>query len=67
MMNGLGNQGTIDLAQMLSSNRCLNELDLSNNRIDKDGAAIFASKLEHNRQLTKLWVIECRRRRSILS
>lgn len=59
MMNGLGNQGTIIIANMLSMNETLTELDLSNNRIEKDGADIFASKLEMNRKLKKLWV-NCR-------
>ena len=56
MMNGLNNQGAILLANMLSNNETLIELDLSNNRIEKDGADIFASKLELNRRLKKLWV-----------
>ena len=55
-MNGLGNQGAILLAHALSSNQSLMELDVSNNRIEKDGAAIFAAKLELNRRLKKLWV-----------
>ena len=56
MMNGLGNQGAILIANMLSNNEALIELDMSNNRIEKDGADIFASKLELNRRLKKLWV-----------
>ncbi len=56
MMNGLSNQGAILLANMLSNNETLIELDMSNNRIEKDGADIFASKLEINRRLKKLWV-----------
>ncbi len=56
MMNGLGNQGAIVIANMLANNETLIELDLSNNRIEKDGADIFASKLEINRKLKKLWV-----------
>ena len=56
MMNGLSNQGAILLANMLSNNETLIELDISNNRIEKDGADIFASKLEINRRLKKLWV-----------
>jgi hypothetical protein len=56
MMNGLSNQGTIIIANMLANNETLIELDLSNNRIEKDGADIFASKLEMNRRLKKLWV-----------
>lgn len=56
MMNGLGNQGAILIANMLADNDILIELDISNNRIEKDGADIFASKLEINRRLKKLWV-----------
>ena len=56
MMNGLSNQGAILLANMLSNNDTLIELDMSNNRIEEDGADIFASKLEINRRLKKLWV-----------
>ena len=58
MMNGLSNQGVIWIANMLANNDTLIELDLSNNRIEKDGADIFASKLEINRRLKKLWVGE---------
>jgi hypothetical protein len=56
MMNGLSNQGAILLGNMLSNNETLIELDISNNRIEQDGADIFASKLELNRRLKKLWV-----------
>jgi hypothetical protein len=56
MMNGLNNQGAILMSNILSNNETLIELDMSNNRIEKDGAAIFASKLEMNRRLKKLWV-----------
>jgi len=56
MMNGLGNQGVIFIANMLADNDILIELDISNNRIEKDGADVFASKLELNRRLKKLWV-----------
>ena len=56
MMNGLGNQGVIFLANILVNNETLIELDLSNNRIEKDGTSVFASKLEMNRRLKKLWV-----------
>jgi len=56
MMNGLNNQGAILIGNMLSNNETLIELDISNNRIEKDGADIFASKLEFNRRLKKLWV-----------
>jgi hypothetical protein len=56
MMNGLSNQGAILIGNMLSHNETLIELDISNNRIEKDGADIFASKLELNRTLKKLWV-----------
>ncbi len=56
MMNGLSNQGAIIIGNMLSNNETLIELDLSNNRIEKDGVDIFASKLELNRRLKKLWV-----------
>jgi hypothetical protein len=56
MMNGLSNQGALLMANMLSNNETLIELDMSNNRIEKDGADIFASKLETNRRLKKLWV-----------
>lgn len=59
MMNGLSNQGVIFLANILANNEILIELDLSNNRIEKDGASVFASKLESNRRLRKLWVREC--------
>jgi len=59
MMNGLGNQGVIFIANMLADNDILIELDISNNRIEKDGADIFASKLEMNRRLKKLWVRIC--------
>lgn len=55
-MNGLSNQGVILIGNMLSNNDTLIELDLSNNRIEKDGADIFASKLELNHRLKKLWV-----------
>jgi len=56
MMNGLNNQGAILIGNMLTNNETLIELDISNNRIEKDGADIFASKLEFNRRLKKLWV-----------
>jgi hypothetical protein len=56
MMNGLSNQGAIALGNVLPTNDSLIELDVSNNRIEKDGAAVFASKLETNRRLKKLWV-----------
>jgi Ran GTPase-activating protein (RanGAP) involved in mRNA processing and transport len=56
MMNGLNNQGAILIGNMLSNNETLIALDISNNRIEKDGADIFASKLELNRRLKKLWV-----------
>ena len=56
MMNGLSNQGAIALGNILPSNESLIELDVSNNRIEKDGAAVFASKLEMNQRLKKLWV-----------
>ena len=56
MMNGLGNQGAIALGNILPTNESLTELNVSNNRIEKDGASIFASKLESNRRLRKLWV-----------
>jgi limonene-1,2-epoxide hydrolase len=56
MMNGLSNQGAILVGHMLSNNETLIELDISNNRIEKDGADVFASKLELNRRLKKLWV-----------
>lgn len=59
MMNGLSNQGVIFLANILANNEILIELNLSNNRIEKDGASVFASKLESNRRLRKLWVREC--------
>lgn len=55
-MNGLGNQGASLIAHILSKNETLIELDLSNNRIEKDGADIFASKLEMNHKIKKLWV-----------
>lgn len=69
MMNGLGNQGVILLANILVNNETLIELDLSNNRIEKDGTSVFASKLEMNRKLKKLWVrklISSSRKRRIL-
>lgn len=56
MMNGLGNEGVILIANILVNNETLVELDLSNNRIEKDGTCVFASKLEMNRRLKKLWV-----------
>lgn len=55
-MNGLSNQGAIALGNVLPTNESLIELDVSNNRIEKDGAAVFASKLEMNQRLKKLWV-----------
>lgn len=55
-MNGLSNQGAIFMGTMLANNETLIELNLANNRIEKDGADIFASKLENNRTLKKLWV-----------
>ena len=55
-MNGLGNQGSILVGNMLAQNDTIVELDLSNNRIEKDGCDIFASKLEMNRRLRKLSV-----------
>ena len=58
MMNGLGNQGAMLMANMLANNETLVELDLSNNRIEMDGADLFAVKLEMNRRLKKLWVRE---------
>lgn len=69
MMNGLGNQGVILFANILVNNETLIELDLSNNRIEKDGTSVFASKLEMNRKLKKLWVrklISSSRKRRIL-
>lgn len=59
MMNGLSNQGAILMGNMLANNNTLMELNLSNNRIEKDGADVFASKFEINRRLRKLWVREC--------
>ena len=47
-MNALTNQGAILLANILPTNSSLIDLDLSDNRIEHDGAAIFASKLEQN-------------------
>ncbi|CAF0848972.1 unnamed protein product [Didymodactylos carnosus] len=51
----LGNQGALLMADVLAKNDVIQELNISNNRIDKDGAAIFASKLELNRTIKKLW------------
>lgn len=55
-MNALTNQGAILLANILPTNSSLIDLDLSDNRIEHDGAAIFASKLEQNFHLKKLSV-----------
>jgi hypothetical protein len=38
MTNGLSNQGALLMANMLSNNETLIELDMSNNRTEKDGA-----------------------------
>jgi len=53
--NSIGNEGAIDLAEMLKVNKSLTRLDLSNNSIGDDGAIALAKMLKVNTSLE--WLI----------
>lgn len=55
-MNGLHLEGTKLLMASLKGNESLRELDLSANRIDKEGAKVIARTMPHMLQLTTLKV-----------
>ena len=55
-MNGFGVEGAIAMGHALMHNQCLEELDMSNNRILDDGAIGLAKGLTNNETLIALKV-----------
>ena len=57
-MNGFGASGAVSLAAALLSNTCLQELDISNNRIDAEGFKAIGKLLAQNTSITLLEVLD---------
>ena len=55
-MNGFGVEGAVAMGHALLHNQCLEELNLSNNRIGDDGAIGIAKGLASNETLIALKV-----------
>lgn len=59
-MNGLADEGALLIGQALKQNQCLVDLNLSNNRITKEGAKELARSFDTNEVLETLRVSTCR-------
>ena len=52
--NGLGDQGTVALGDMLTNNSSVTHLDISHNRINLEGAMALSEGIKNNQNLLSL-------------